>query len=142
LCCGTTAGRGRCGRRLGRKLHNLWLFSGITHQATQILPARGAGFCIVYLCRQFLKRWLKNLKILLNRRLSEAFGDRDGSGMEGARKLESGRGLRRLVLAQAPIAALLETGSVGRNGAFSGIATSHAPEYRLLGGVASHGAAT
>ena len=42
---------GACDRRLRRKLDNLRLFCGITHQTTQILPANRAGFCIVYLWR-------------------------------------------------------------------------------------------
>ena len=37
--------------RFGRKLDDFWLFCGVTHQTTQILPANGAGFCIVYLWR-------------------------------------------------------------------------------------------
>jgi hypothetical protein len=41
----------RCGWRFGRKLDNFRLFSGVTHQTTQILPVNRAGFCIVYLCR-------------------------------------------------------------------------------------------
>jgi hypothetical protein len=44
------AGR-HCDRWVSRKLHNLGLFGGFTHQTTQIPPADRASFCIVYLWR-------------------------------------------------------------------------------------------
>jgi hypothetical protein len=43
-------GRG-CDRGFSRKLDNFRLIGGFTHQTTQILPAGGAGFCILYLWR-------------------------------------------------------------------------------------------
>jgi hypothetical protein len=41
----------RCDRRFSRKLHDFRLIGGFTHQTTQILPANGASFGIVYLWR-------------------------------------------------------------------------------------------
>jgi len=60
----------RCDRRFGRKLNDFWLIGGFTHQTTQILPADSASFCIVYLWREILKSWLKELKNPVNGRLN------------------------------------------------------------------------
>src|SRR6266852_5580866 len=65
----TTVTDRRCNRRLGRKLEDFGLIGGVTHQTTQILPANGAGFCIVYLWRQIIKSCLKELKNHVNGKL-------------------------------------------------------------------------